>query len=105
MNIVRTAVAIFMTGLFLVMLGTTVLCVLEPQNSLIDNMYEVVSATATVGLTADVTGGLHLGGKLLIIALMYMGRIGTVTLPLMIAGKLGSKNSKRTLPEEYIIPG
>jgi trk system potassium uptake protein TrkH len=68
-------------------------------------MYEVVSATATVGLTADVTGGLHLGGKLLIIALMYMGRIGTVTLPLMIAGKLGSKNSKRTLPEEYIIPG
>ena len=68
-------------------------------------LYEVISAVATVGLTADVTPELSTVGKYVIIFLMYVGRIGPVTLPMLMAAKLGRKNDKRTLPEEHIVVG
>lgn len=46
----------------------------------VDAMYEAVSAIATVGLTADVTGSLSLAGQLLIILYMYFGRVGVLTI-------------------------
>ena len=45
-----------------------------------DALYEAVSALATVGLTAGVTGSLSLPAKLLIILYMYFGRVGVLTI-------------------------
>ena len=42
--------------------------------------YETVSAIGTVGLSKDLTGLLNTPGKVVIICLMYAGRIGPVTL-------------------------
>ncbi len=50
--------------------------------SLTDGMYEAVSAIATVGLTAGVTGKLGVAAKLLIILYMYFGRVGVLTISL-----------------------
>ena len=47
-----------------------------------DSLYEAVSALATVGLTADVTGKLNLFSKILIIIYMYFGRVGVLTISL-----------------------
>lgn len=47
-------------------------------------MFEVVSAFATVGLSMDLTGELNTAGRLMIIALMYVGRVGPLTLALAI---------------------
>lgn len=47
-----------------------------------DALYEVVSALATVGLTAGATGVLSLPAKLLIILYMYFGRVGILTISL-----------------------
>lgn len=102
---VRMAVVVFAVGLMLTLTGTILIAVLEPQVSAMEGLYEVVSATATVGLTAGITPGLSTPGKYLIILLMYLGRIGPITLPMMMAAKLGKKNDKRTLPEEHIVVG
>ena len=102
---VRMAIAVFAMGMCMVLAGTTILSLLEPELSLIDVLYEVISSVATVGLTADVTPGLSTASKCVIIFLMYVGRIGPVTLPMLMAVKLGKKNNKRTLPEEHIVVG
>ncbi len=47
-----------------------------------DSLYESVSALATVGLTAGITGKLSLAAKLLIIIYMYFGRVGVLTISL-----------------------
>jgi trk system potassium uptake protein TrkH len=47
---------------------------------LIDVLYETVSATATVGLTRALTPTLGTVGKLIIIATMYLGRVGPISL-------------------------
>lgn len=50
--------------------------------SFVDAMFESVSALATVGLTAGVTGQLHLAAQILIIIFMYFGRVGVLTISL-----------------------
>jgi len=52
------------------------------QVSFADAMYESISALATVGLTAGVTGKLTVGAQLLIILYMYFGRVGILTISL-----------------------
>lgn len=47
-----------------------------------DGLYESVSALATVGLTAGVTGSLSIPAQILIIVYMYFGRVGVLTLSL-----------------------
>ena len=106
-EIVRTAIAVVTMCLFLFISGTVLLMVMEPKLAAIDAMYEIASAVATVGLTADVTGTLRASSKVLIIILMYFGRLGPVTIPMLIAGSIGKgkKSDKRTLPEEHIVVG
>ena len=66
-------------GVLLVLL--TALCAVQPGN-LIDCLYEMVSAIATVGLTRDFTASLNTAGQLIIILAMYLGRIGPISLAL-----------------------
>ena len=105
MNIVRTALSVCIGGILLVLVGIIALMVSEPEATAMQAAYEVVSATATVGLTAGLTPKLHLAGKYIIIVLMYMGRIGPITIPLMIAGSIKRRNEKRKLPDEHIMVG
>jgi Trk-type K+ transport system membrane component len=63
----------------LVLLSTLALLILEPL-SLQHAMFEVVSAFATVGLSAGVTPTLGAPAQALLVLLMFTGRIGTVTL-------------------------
>ena len=46
----------------------------------IDVAYETVSATATVGLTRNLTPALNRWGKIIIIVTMYLGRVGPISL-------------------------
>jgi trk system potassium uptake protein TrkH len=48
----------------------------------LDVLYETVSATATVGLTRDLTPYLNSAGKMIIIGTMYLGRVGPISLAL-----------------------
>ena len=79
--------------------------VAEPEATIMQATYEVVSATAAVGLAAGSTPRIHIAGKIIIFELMYMGRIGPITIPLKIAGSIKRRNEKRRLPEEHIMVG
>lgn len=72
--------------------------------SLLDTLYEAVSATATVGLSRDVTSILNLAGKLIIIVTMYLGRVGPISLAVAFSLKKQSRNRIKE-PEENISIG
>ncbi len=76
----RKAVAV--VGMFtsIVLISTLLLAVCQPSVTLDRLLYEVISATATVGLTRDLTPYLSLVGKLIITATMYLGRVGPISL-------------------------
>ena len=78
-DIIKKSVAVFMMSFFIVIISTTLLLYFEGGN-LIDVMYEAVSATATVGLTRNFTCMLDSAGKIIIIAAMYLGRVGPISL-------------------------
>ena len=63
-----------------VCVATFLMCVLEPECTFIQLLFEVVSAFGTVGLSTGITPGLSVAGKVVIILVMYTGRIGAVTL-------------------------
>jgi trk system potassium uptake protein TrkH len=65
-------------------------------------VFEVVSAFGTVGLTLNLTPSLSTGGKLIIIAAMFAGRVGLVALAFP---AIGRRNYAITYPEGSILLG
>ncbi|MEE9441397.1 MAG: TrkH family potassium uptake protein [candidate division Zixibacteria bacterium] len=55
------------------------------QGWFVDNLFEVVSAFGTVGLSLGITGHATVTGKLIIIVLMFIGRVGLLTLAFSLA--------------------
>lgn len=76
---VSKAVAVICTSFFIMFISTLLLSAVTDA-SFIDILYETVSATATVGLTRNLTGSLNTIGKIIIIATMYFGRVGPISL-------------------------
>ncbi len=92
-------VASFMT----VLLGTMLISLTDPELDFIRILFEVVSAFATVGLSTGITAGLTAGGKLVLVATMYIGRVGVL---LLISAFLGNpKPSAIHYPEESLLVG
>lgn len=98
------AVALLAFGIFLA--GTMLIAVFEADSvALIDIIYETTSAIGTVGLTADLTPHLERASQVILMLLMYTGRIGPITLALVFAGKTDPKSRLRELPGERVIVG
>ena len=66
-------------------------------------LYEAASAVGTVGLTLGITPQLHIPSQMVLIALMYLGRVGGLTL--IYAALSGKKTSNAKLPLEEITIG
>ena len=92
-QIVKRSLTIAIVSLFIVITGIFLLSIFE-NIEFIDLMFEVFSAFATVGLTASVTPLLSSIGKIIIIILMYIGRIGPITMVLIFAKKYSLKKGK-----------
>lgn len=78
-NTVRRALAIFMVSGSVTLTSLVVLTAVNPGDFL-DSLFEVVSAIGTVGLSRGFTDQLNTAGKTVIIAAMYLGRIGPISL-------------------------
>lgn len=92
---IRKALAVAVTFIAICSVST-VLLMATNSVSAIDAVYETVSATATVGLSRSLTPSLNLAGKLIIIATMYLGRVG----PISLAVALGSGNESQNVISE-----
>ena len=66
-------------------------------------LYETASAVGTVGLTLGITPQLHIPSQMVLIALMYLGRVGGLTL--IYAAVSSKKNGNAKLPQERITIG
>ena len=64
----------------MVCVATFLMCLLEPGRTFIQLFFEVVSAFGTVGLSTGITPSLSALAKLVIISVMFIGRLGAVTL-------------------------
>jgi trk system potassium uptake protein TrkH len=83
--------------------GSTALMLLLTPFTLDEVLFEVVSAFSTVGLSTGITAQVGTAGQLLLIALMFIGRLGPVTLASALA--LRSRPRLYDLPEERPIIG
>lgn len=63
-----------------VCLGTFFMCILEPGIPFEDILFEITSAFGTVGLSTGITPGLSSLSKLLEVLVMYIGRLGPLTI-------------------------
>jgi len=67
-------------------------------------LFEVVSAFSTTGLSLGATGQLSTFGRLVEIALMFWGRLGAITIVLVLL-KRGPRESLVDYPEETVLVG
>jgi trk system potassium uptake protein TrkH len=73
------------------------------QFSVMEEAFEVFSAFGTVGLSMGITPYLSSAGKMLIMLVMFIGRVGPLTLMLALA--MGQKEPRVELPKEGISIG
>jgi len=85
---VYKAVTVTLFCIGIVMLGTMILATTEDA-SFLKILFEATSAFGTVGLSMGLTGHLTVAGKLTIIFLMFMGRLGPLTLTYALGPKPG----------------
>ena len=90
-EVTRKAVAVFCMS-FIIMFTSTILLSLTTDRSVADILYETVSATATVGLSRNLTSSLNMWGKLIIILTMYLGRIGPISMAIAFKSKKEESN-------------
>jgi trk system potassium uptake protein TrkH len=82
------SIAIFIICIIVVSVGVLVMARVEPDKSFLSLLFEVVSAFGTVGLSLGITPFLSVIGKLCIVALMFLGRVGPLTLVLAVGSRV-----------------
>lgn len=98
----RQAIAVALLALALVTACTMVLMVIT-DFSLDHLLFEVVSAFATVGLSTGITADLPAAGQLLLVLVMFVGRLGPITFATALA--LNERRRVYELPKERPIIG
>ena len=98
---IRRSNATVVMSLSVLFLFIFILSMLEPQASLMALTFECVSALSTVGSSLNLTPSLCDASKLLVALLMFIGRVGLITLMLGIVKQ--KKNTKYRYPSDNII--
>lgn len=102
-EIVYKSFSLLIIGITLVICATMILLTTEYGETFMSILYESTSAIGTAGLSVGVTQKLSRIGKIIIIIMMYIGRIGPLTLVLAL-----TNNKKKTgirYPEAKILIG
>lgn len=92
-DIIKRAATILLLAIFMVVTMSMILSILNPTIAFIDIIFEVISALATCGYSLGITGSLTTVSKILLIIIMYIGRVSTVTMTTFLTGtKFKKKN-------------
>ncbi len=101
---IRTGLTVISISLIVLISGIMILSVIE-NAPLSDIIYEATSALATVGLSRNFTGDLQIASRFVIIVLMFIGRIGPITMAFALRFRNSDKTAVRKLAESNIIVG
>lgn len=88
---------------FLIMFMSSMLLSFVTDADFLDILYETVSASATVGLTRNLTSSLDIAGKIIVILTMYLGRVGPISLAIAFNKKKESSNIIKNPVEEISV--
>lgn len=102
-SLILKAVAVFVGSFTTVIVSTILISLTDPELPFIQILFETVSAFATVGLSTGITGSVTTAAKLILIATMYIGRVGIL---LLMSAFLGDPRPTRIhYPEENLLVG
>lgn len=101
-DIIKNAVAVFVMDVVLFVAGSMIISGIEGF-SLKETMFECASAVATVGLTMGITPHLGIISKVLLICMMYIGRVGGITL--IFAAVTPKNNGNARYPKDQVAVG
>lgn len=101
-DVIRNAGTILFLYLTLFAVGSAILCRVE-ELPLLTCLFETGSAVGTVGLTLGITPGLHQSSRIVLMLLMFLGRVGALTL--VYALLPGGKNPPGRKPLEPVTVG
>lgn len=99
---VSKAVAVVSMAFIILFTSTLLLSAVTDADAL-DIAYETVSAAATVGLTRNLTSGLNIWGRIIIIITMYLGRVGPISLMIALNTKKETKNIIKNPTEDISV--
>ena len=94
---IRKAMAVVIT-FFIILVSSTILLSIVSDAPALEIIFETTSATATVGLSRNLTPSLSIFGKFIIIVTMYFGRVG----PISLAVALGSSKENQNVISEPV---
>ena len=81
---IRKALALFSISLLLVVGSVFILLLVENKHPFLDVLFEVVSALSTVGLSRGITMSLSPAGEFVLMLMMFIGRLGPLTIAYLI---------------------
>ena len=98
---IRRANATMAMYLVILFIGVFVLTISEPEASVLALVFECTSALSTVGSSLDLTPVLKDGSKLIVTLLMFIGRVGVITI--FLGFMPAQKTVKYNYPKDNII--
>ena len=101
-NNVFRAMMIFIIAMVILCTGTLLLCAFE-DISIRESVFEIASALGTVGLSLGITPSFGLPAKIMLICIMFMGRVGVFTMAVSISLKNNKAQPKIRYPEDRIM--
>ena len=104
--LVRRALTIVTLYVIILLMGTMVISLIEGDSyDMLDVLFECTSALATVGVSSIGTPRLHPASKMILAVMMYLGRVGPLTMALALARRQGRSKARLRYPEETITIG
>lgn len=100
-SVVNKAMTIVVIALFIVITGSMLISIGNPDIAFLDILFEVTSAFATVGLTLGITTKLTAMSQFILILIMFAGRVGALTIILALASR--DKKYGYQLPEGNVL--
>ena len=100
---IRKASNVMVISLLLAIVAAVLICFMQPELDAPDVLFEIFSAIGTVGMSTGITRQLSIGSRIVIILLMYCGRIGSMSFALSFTER--KKVAPVQLPVEKIMIG
>lgn len=102
---VRRALSVLLISTLVLVINTVVISLMQPELDLMDVMFECSSAIGTVGISAFGSASLHTIPRILIIVSMFLGRIGPLSVAIILSKKGDSSVERIRYPEAHIMIG
>jgi len=102
-ELVDKAYSIVLMSLIVIIISAFAISIVEPKIDITDSLFDCISAFSTCGLSSGACAAMGIGGKIILILNMYIGRVGTLTLAFALSKRI--KEAKHQYPDIHFMVG